>query len=79
MKTHILSVGNFGPVICDEFFFFTIFIIFYFMHMGVFFALRSEVGIKSFGTGIKGGSELPCGSWELNSGLLEEQRVLQFS
>jgi hypothetical protein len=35
-----------------------------------------EEGIRSPGTGVRGGCELPCGCWELNSGPLEEYPVL---
>ena len=33
---------------------------------------RSKEGIGSTGTGVKDSSELPCGCWELNPGLLYE-------
>ena len=33
-------------------------------------------GIRSSGTGVTYSCELPCGCWELNLGLLEEEPVL---
>ena len=36
----------------------------------------SAMGVKYPGTGITESCELPCGCWELNPGLLEEQSVL---
>lgn len=37
---------------------------------------RSEVNVGSSGTGVKGDCESPCGYWESNPDLLEEQHVL---
>jgi hypothetical protein len=37
---------------------------------------KPEEGIGSSRTGVTDGYELPCGSWELNPGSLEEQTVL---
>jgi hypothetical protein len=37
---------------------------------------EAKEGIRSFGTGVRGGRERPCRSWELNLGPLEEQSVL---
>jgi hypothetical protein len=36
----------------------------------------SEEGIRSSGTGVTNGHELPCRCWELNSGPLRERQVL---
>ena len=38
---------------------------------------RDQKGLlRSDGASVTDGCELPCGSWEQNSGLLQEQRVL---
>jgi hypothetical protein len=37
---------------------------------------KLEKGTSSSGTGVTDSYELPCGCWELNLGLLEEQMVL---
>ena len=36
---------------------------------------RPEERVRSQGTRVTGGCELPCGCWELNLGPLEEQPV----
>jgi hypothetical protein len=36
---------------------------------------KSEEGVGCTGTEVTGGCELPCGCWELNPCLLEEQPV----
>ena len=36
---------------------------------------RPEEGIRSLGTGVTDGCELPCGCWEWNPGPLQEQQL----
>jgi hypothetical protein len=45
------------------------------MHVYLF-PQRLEEDIRGPGTGVVDGCELPCGCWESNLGLLEEQPVL---
>ena len=49
--------------------------IFFIIHLTLFYMLWFE-GIRSPGTGVTNSCELPCGCWDLNLGLLEEQPVL---
>lgn len=45
-------------------------------HMKVCFPRKPKEDILSLGTGITEGCKLPCGSWQLILGLLEEKPVL---
>ena len=53
-----------------------LFLLVSYLHTCVQYLQRPEEGIRSLGTGVTGGCELPCGCWELNPGPLEEQPVL---
>ena len=46
------------------------------MFIGVFTCMCVGEAVGSPGTGVTDRCELPCGCWELNPGLLEEQPVL---
>lgn len=46
------------------------------MHIGSWYPWKPEEGIRSFGSAVTGGCELPCGSWESNWSPLKKQPVL---
>jgi len=46
------------------------------MGISVLPACMSGEGVRASGTGVIDSCELPCGCWDLNLGLLEEQPAL---